>query len=198
MNTFSFVLFIHVLSAIALFIALAIEGALLVRLRSAPDREQLQFPVRAFRRLGRIYAPAFLGLLVGGIYLASQLGSHAAWIPLALGATLVIAVAGGLITGRRMSRLHKMLTADTNSFESLLALARSKALVISYGFRAGLAVGIVFLMSTTPSLALSLAALCTGPVGGILVALRLQRVSLRVHGACNYRGAEISQVTQSN
>jgi len=193
---FSLVLFIHVLSAMALFIAIALEGFLLVRLRSARDRGELQFPVRAFRQPGRIYAPAFVGLLIGGIYLASQLGNRAAWIPLALGATLLIAVAGGLITGRKLSALRKMLTTETDSLELLLQSVKSKALVVSYGFRAGLAVGIVFLMSTMPSLTLSLLALGIGSVAGILVALGLQSFSLRPHGACNYHTAGTSQVTQ--
>jgi hypothetical protein len=193
---FSLVLFIHVLSAIGLFIAIALERFLLVRLRSARDRGELQFSVRAFRRLGWIYAPAFIGLLLGGIYLASQLGIRAAWIPLALGATLLIAVAGGLITGRKMSAVRKMLTTETDSLELLLQSVKSKALVVSYGFRAGLAVGIVFLMSTMPSLALSLLALGIGSAAGILVALALQSLSLRPHGACNYHTAETSQFTQ--
>ncbi len=196
MTIFSLVLFIHVLSAMALFIAIALEGFLLVRLRSARDRGELQFPVRAFRQPGRIYAPAFVGLLIGGIYLASQLGNRAAWIPLALGATLLIAVAGGLITGRKLSALRKMLTTETDSLELLLQSVKSKALVVSYGFRAGLAVGIVFLMSTMPSLTLSLLALGIGSVAGILVALGLQSFSLRPHGACNYHTAGTSQVTQ--
>jgi hypothetical protein len=195
-NVFSVVLFIHVLSAMALFIAIALERALLVRLRSARDREQLQFPIHASRRLGMIYAPAFLGLLLGGIYLASQLGSRAAWIPLALGATLLMAVAGGLITGRRMSQLRKMLTTDADALESLLSSAKSKTLVVSYGFRAGLAVGIVFLMTATPALLTSLLALGTSSVAGILAALGLQRFSLRSRDACNYRSAGTSQVTQ--
>jgi xanthosine utilization system XapX-like protein len=195
-NAFSIVLFIHVLSAIALFIAIALEGFLLVRLRSARDREELQFPVRAFRRLGVIYGPAFLGLLLGGIYLAAKLGSREAWIPLALGATLLMAVAGGLMTGRRMSRLRKVLTTITDSSESLLSLARSKALVVSYGVRAGLAVGIVFLMSTMPSLLPSLGALGAGSVAGILLAFRFQSFTLRVLGRCNYTTAGTTQATQ--
>jgi hypothetical protein len=197
-NTFSFVLFIHVLSAMALFIAIALEGALLFRLRSAHDRGELRFPVNAFRRLGMIYGPAFLGLLVGGIYLASKLRSEAAWIPLALAATLLMAITGGLMTGRKMSRLRKRLGTEADSQESLLSAAKSKTLVVSYGFRAGLAVGIVFLMSTMPSLALSLVALGTGAGGGILVALRLQRFSVRPRGACSYRTAGTSQVAQGS
>jgi hypothetical protein len=194
-NVFSIVLFIHVLSAIALFIAIAIEGFLLLRLRSASDREQLQFPVRAFGRLGRIYGPAFLGLLGGGLYLAAKLGSRAAWIPVALGATLLMVIVGGLITGRRMSGLRKVLTTITDSSESLLSLARSNALVVSYGVRAGLAVGIVFLMSTMPSLLPSLVVLGAGSIAGLLVALRFQSFTLQVRGRCNYTTAVTAQTT---
>jgi hypothetical protein len=89
-----------------------------------------------------------------------------------------------------------MLTTETDSLELLLQSAKSKALVVSYGFRAGLAVGIVFLMSTTPSLALSLLALGIGSLAGILVALGLQSFSLRPHGACNYHTAGGPQVSQ--
>ncbi len=95
-----------------------------------------------------------------------------------------------------MSALRKMLTTETDSLELLLPSAQTKALVVSYGFRTGLAVGIVFLMSTRPSLALSLVALGIGSVAGILVALSLQTFSLRRYGACDYNTAGTSQVTQ--
>ena len=188
MNTYSLILFIHVLSAMALFIAIALEGSLLVRLRSARDRKELEFPVTASRRLGRIYGPAFLGILGGGIYLADKLRIRAAWVPLALCATLLMAIVAGLMTGRGMSRLRK--ATGSQPFESLLPLAMSKTLLISYGFRAGLAVGIVFLMTAMPSLVVSLVALGTGSVAGILVALGLR-------GSGNYNNAR-NGVTQSD
>ncbi len=187
MNVFSVVLFIHVLSAIALFIGLALEGVILFRLGSARALEQSRFFVRASRRLGVIYAPAFVGILFGGIYLASQLGSHAAWIPMALGATLLMLLVGGLVTGRTMSRLNKALSQNTVSFESISAQARSKSLVLSYGFRAGVAVGIVFLMSTTPSFIPSITALVTAAVAGILVATRA-RLTSRMQDDCGWKG----------
>ena len=190
MNTYSLILFIHVLSAMALFIAIALEGSLLVRLRSARDRKELEFPVTASRRLGRIYGPAFLGILGGGIYLADKLRIRAAWVPLALCATLLMAIVAGLMTGRGMSRLRKVLATGSQSFESLLPFAMSKTLLVSYGFRAGLAVGIVFLMTAMPSPVVSLVALGTGSVAGILVALGLR-------GSGNYNNAR-NGVTQSD
>ena len=195
MNVFSIVLFIHVLSAIALFIGLALEGVLLFRLRSSISLEQSRFFVRVSRRLGVIYGPAFAGVLFGGIYLASQLGSHAAWIPLALAATILILLVGGLVTGRTMSRLNNALSQDAASFESISAQARSRSLVLSYGFRAGLAVGIVFLMSATPSLIPSITALVVASLAGVLFAIRV-RPNSRVRDDCGWGGTSSPAATQ--
>ena len=176
MSTFSIVLFIHVLSAMALFVAIALEGAILVRVRSAQNIEQLTLSVSSSRKLGAIYGPAFLGILLGGIYLAAQLHIRAAWVPVALGATLLMAIIGGILTAGKMSGLRK--AAQENSvFEPLVRIARGNALVVSYGFRAGLAVGIVFLMSTTPTLIHSLLALTIASILGIVFALCLPRLS---------------------
>src|SRR2546421_8490687 len=135
MNLFSIVLFIHVLSAIALFVAMALEGVILFRLRSATNPQELRLFAGLSRGLGMLYGPAFIGILFGGIYLAAQLRSHAAWIPLALGATLLLALLGGVVTGRTLARLRKALSQEAASFESVSAQARSKSLVVSYGFR---------------------------------------------------------------
>ena len=188
MNVFSIVLFIHVLSAIAMFIGLALEGLILFRLRSARTLKELQFFVRASRRLAVIYAPAFVGIVLGGIYLASQLGSHAAWIPLALVATLLLLLVGGVVTGRAMSRLRKAVSQEAASLESISAQARSKSLVISYGFRAGLAVGIVFLMSAMPSLIPAITVLVVASLIGVLLAIRVPSLSKRVPNDCGWKG----------
>ena len=51
MTIYSAVLFLHVLSAIALFIALLLEGVIFIRIRSARSIEQARFFTRAFSRL---------------------------------------------------------------------------------------------------------------------------------------------------
>lgn len=177
MNIFSLVLFVHVISAIALFIGIALEGVILARIRAAREIQQLRSAVRASRRLGAVYGPAFLGILLGGIYLAAQLHLRAAWVPLALGATLLMGIVSGAVTGSSMSRLRKALEPKDGSFDSLAGLARANALVISYGFRAGLAVGIVFLMSATPALIPAVLALTIGSIAGIVFGLRMRRIS---------------------
>ncbi len=182
MTIYSTVLFIHVVSAIGLFIALAAEGAILFRIRSAQSVEEVRFFIRVFQRLRLVAIPSFLGVLVGGMYLASKWGRGISWIPLALGATLLVMLIGGFITGRRITRLRKVLSSTENdvSIEALLAMTKDTALLLSYGLRAGLGLGIVYLMTAKPDLLGSLGALGAGCGVGLLGAAWMHRASGRV------------------
>jgi hypothetical protein len=169
-STLSAVLFVHVLSALALFVAFALEATVLVRIRSSRSIGQARASVHAFQRLRVIAIPAFLGVLAGGLYLASRYGSGTIWIPLSLAATLLIILVGGLITGRRMARLQRLLASidDEAPLDAISSQITDTALIVSYGFRLGLAVGIVFLMTTQPEWPLSLAALVTASIAGVV------------------------------
>lgn len=182
MTIYYTVLFIHVVSAIGLFIALAAEGAILFRIRSAQSVEEARFFIRVFQRLRAVAIPSFLGVLVGGMYLASRWGRGISWIPLALGATLLIMLIGGLVTGIRIARLRKALSSAENdvSIEAPSAMTKDSLLLLSYGLRVGLGLGIVFLMTAKPGLLGSLYALVAGCGAGLLVAAWMRRVSNRI------------------
>ena len=181
MTLYSVVLFIHVVSAIGLFIALAAEGAIVFRIRSAQSLEETRFFIRAFQRLRMVAIPSFLGVLVGGVYLASKWGRGFFWIPLALGATLLIMLIGGFVTGIRIARLKKVLSGTENDvpIEALSAMTKDTALLLSYGLRVGLGLGIVFLMTAKPDLPGSLGALAAGCSAGLLGAAWMRRASNR-------------------
>jgi hypothetical protein len=183
MTLYSFVLFIHVVSAMGLFVGLALEGFVSLRIRVAQDTEQLQFLIRALNLLRWIFIPSFGGILLGGLYLASQYGGGTFWIPAALIATLVIMFMGGLITGRKMNQLKKALRKDA-TFESLSARANDGLLTLSYGLRSGLALGIVFLMTAKPSLWPSVLALVAGCAVGLFIASGMGRVSSQPGMSC--------------
>lgn len=190
MTIYSTVLFLHVVSAIGLFIALAAEGAIVFRIRSAQSVEEARFFVRAFQRLRIVAIPSFLGVLIGGMYLASKWGRGILWIPSALGATLLIMLIGGFVTGIRIARLRKLLSSTENdvSIEALSATTKGTALLVSYGLRTGLGLGIVFLMTVKPDLLGSLGALAAGCCAGLLSAAWMHRASGRVRAAgCEWR-----------
>jgi hypothetical protein len=172
MSIYSVVLFIHVVSAIGLFVAFAGEGAILFRIRSARSAEEARFFIGVFHRLRVIAIPAFLGILVGGMFLTLKYGGGTFWIPSALGATLLIMFVGGIVTGRKMSRLRSAFSKPEviTSFDPVVTGIRDSALVFSYGLRSGLAVGIVFLMTAKPLLPLSLTALVVASIAGVFIA----------------------------
>src|SRR5262249_47314588 len=150
MSLYSFVLFIHVLSAVGLFVGMALEGFVTVRIGRATDAKQMGFFIRAFDRLRWVFAPSFVGILLGGLYLGSKYGGGTFWILAALIATLTIMLVGGLLTGRGMGKLRKALAGTEIALDVLSAKARSGQIALSYGLRAGLALGIVFLMTAKP------------------------------------------------
>jgi len=179
MNILSAVLFIHVLSAMSLFAALALEATILLRVRSSLNAEQARAGVLSFQRLRAIAMPAFLGVLGSGLYLAYLYGGGTAWIPASLIAMLLIMLVGGTVTGIKMARLKKLLrsTGEEVPIEAILAQTHDRALVLSYGFRLGLAVGIVFLMTARPGLALSAIALAGAALVGVILAAGLSHTS---------------------
>jgi hypothetical protein len=184
MTLYLFVLFIHVVSAMGLFIGLALEGFVFLRIRVAQDTEQLQVFIRAFNFLRWIFIPSFGGILLGGLYLASKYGGGTFWIPSALSATLAIMLVGGLITGREMNQLKKTLAKTDATFQALSAQANDGLLMLSYGLRSGVALGIVFLMTAKTSLWPSVFALVAGCSVGLLIASGIGKVSGRTGMCC--------------
>ena len=180
MSLLSAVLFIHVLSAMSMFAAFALEAGMLLRIRSSVNVEQARAGVLSFDQLRGIAIPAFLGVLGTGGYLAYRIGGGTAWIPASIVATLLIMAVGGLLTGIRMARLKKLVSSTgTIDIEPILARTRDKALVPSLGFRLGLAVAIVFLMTAKPDFGTSVIALASGALGGVLLAAGFTRMSER-------------------
>jgi hypothetical protein len=172
MSSLSLVLFVHVTSAIAVFVAPALEGVILQQLRSAEEREPLLRAVQTFARLRVIYIPAFLGILIGGGYLASRYGRATGWIPLSVAATLGLMIIGGVVTGRRVERLRRAISivGDAPGF-AIRDQTTSVALIRVYGFRVGLTLGIVFLMTVQPEFVPSVIALVSAAAIGVLATI---------------------------
>jgi hypothetical protein len=173
MSLLSLVLFVHVASAMVVCVGLALEGVVLQQLWVADDCAPARRAVLAFHRLRVIYLPTFLGILLGGGYLAYRYGSGTGWIPASLVATLGMMVIGGTVTGRRFARLRQALAAvaDPATWASLRLEMKSAVLMNVYGLRVGLTLGIVFLMTVQPELAPSLVALVSAAILGTSVTM---------------------------
>jgi hypothetical protein len=132
-NLYSIALFAHIVGAILVFVLLTIEG---LGLRFGFDYAQLN------RVLGPVSA---LLILVPGLYMMSAQWGWAGWIVTGIASYALIAGAGAY-TGISVMRGR---------------MNRSTA-TVSWLVRIGMAVGVAFVMTVKPSLALSVTAVLVG------------------------------------
>jgi len=151
-------LFLHVAFAMALFAGLGIEGATLLRARRAEGPTEPAGSSLLWAQ--RLAGPGLGGTVLVGLYLAGTTwGWRVAWIDLAIAGVLLVGAVWGTMTGARLARLHR---------EGHAGPLADPVLWWSFTTRTGLLVGIVFLMTVKPGLAVSLIALAVALAAGLL------------------------------
>jgi hypothetical protein len=161
---------LHVFGALGLFVTLGIEWAALSQLAETRTSDEVR---RALKTLGlsrKVGPPALISTLAAGIYMTTVIDAWSlAWPRVAFGSIVLIALIGGLITGRRTAALGRSVGAETDrTFEERTA---DPWLWSSLLTRAAILVGIIVLMTTKPTMAGSLvtmvAAIGTGLIAGL-------------------------------
>ena len=150
MSAYSILVFLHVIAALGIFAALAIEWTSLSQLRHARSigmvREWLR-PIRALRFLG---GPALLVLLVTGLAMLPHWRGQA-WVGLGLVGLILMGILGGGVSGRRLRTLGRAIPSDGGTMPPVLsAQLRDPVLLQSAWLRTGVGVGVVFLMTVKP------------------------------------------------
>lgn len=141
-------LFVHIISAMGMFLALGIEAVALSQLRRATDGAAVKSALGSFGTVQRLAGPSMLFLLVSGLYLARAFGeAKGAWIVLGLLGLVTIGGIGGLITGRRVRALKK--TMETGGELTPPANAH-RIFRTSYVVRLALVTLVVYLMTVKP------------------------------------------------
>lgn len=152
-------LFVHVVSAMALFVGLGIEGSTLYRGRRGGGGAGGESG-NGLRWAQRFGGPGLGLAILAGLYLAgTEWGWREPWIDVALGGVVLVGAVWGRMTGARLARLQR---------EGGAVPLTDPVLWRSLTTRAGLLVGIVFLMTVKPGWAVSLVGLGIGLAAGVL------------------------------
>ncbi len=151
-------LFLHVLGAFGLIAALTFEAIGLRGLRRAVRREDALIWLGLSRVVQRL-APTSLGLIiVTGFYMMVASWGARGWILVALASLVAFGTIGGLLTGVRMARLGPAVGRASGTLsDEVRGALRDPILLTSLRVRLSIVIGIAFLMSVKPSLAVSLA-----------------------------------------
>jgi len=118
-----------------------------------------------------VAGPAALIILLTGIYMSATRWGAQGWIVVGLAGMVLIAVLGAAVSGRRAGAIASALPAEDGPISPALGRqVHAPVLALALGVRTGLFLGVVFIMSTTPTLAGSLAALAVAGVVGLAAA----------------------------
>jgi hypothetical protein len=150
MTAYSIALFLHIIGALALFAALALEGVALLNLRRAETAEQVREWAKV-SGLNRRLGPASLGLLLlAGLYMTATTWRAQGWINTALLTMLLLPVFGAL-NGRWLAAIGRSLVAERGPLADAVRVRLGDPfLTTSYLIRLAAALGIVFLMAMKP------------------------------------------------
>jgi len=175
----SLFVFIHVVSAMGVFGTLAIEGALLLRLRRVADTADLLDALNGFRLL-RVLTPLSLGLTVmSGMYLVRTVwGWRAAWIDVAFASLALAVVAGVTTTAVRVAHLRTAEGGGLGQSTGETGYARDPILLVSFVMRTAIFTGIVFLMTVKPGLEESLTGIGAATAVGVVASLAVSRAAI--------------------
>lgn len=161
-------LFFHVIGALMLCAAIAIEWLCIVNLRKANTEGRIQESVSDYSKLSKIGGVVMALILIPGIYMMITTWRDASWIMISFLGIILMGTIGGVVTGRRMSTLRKMIKNGSVGSAALKGLVNHNALWISLRMRTAIFLGIIFLMTVKLGLAGSIITLMLSIVLGII------------------------------
>jgi hypothetical protein len=175
MSLYEVLVFVHVLGAIGIFVALGIESVSLGRLQQeeVPAGVHASIELLALpRRMGPIAMVITLG---AGVALMRMGWRYQPWIAGAFVGMIAMALVGGIVSMRDMRRLRVALAAESGAaLSEAFRMARSStALTSSLRLRIAIGIGILGLMTTKPDAVHSSLILAAVLLGG-LIATRIR------------------------
>jgi hypothetical protein len=182
MLAYHIALFLHITGVAGLFAGLGLELATLLRLRRAETVAQVREALWFGPLVGRLMPRAALLTLAAGLYMAvTAWGFEQAWLDVALGVFLMLALGAPALNGRHMRAIAASAFQAPDGAIPLALRARvvSPALTTSVLTSTTLTLGIVFLMTVKPSLTVALSAIGVALLLGLGSALPARRAARR-------------------
>lgn len=172
MNNYSIALFLHIVGALGLFVALGLEWTGLRQIRSAMLSEQVLGWMGILRSVRKVGFVSMLVTVISGSYMMVRYFGGAPWIIVTLGSLVLIIALAQLLTGPRMMAIGRALASEKGALSKTFHdLANQPLLWISLQTRVAIALGIVYLKIAKPDLGGSLLTIGIAIVLGLASAL---------------------------
>lgn len=178
---YTLALFVHILGAIGLFVAVSLVAVALVRMRQASTLEQIREWAAVAQLAGKSLAFIGLVILAPALYMVIVAwGFTTPWVLAALLTFLVLAIMGATVNSRTIQQVGALVQAAPPDLvpDELRTQLMARRLWLAEGIRVTLLVGIVCLMTLKPDLLFSLLVL----IGMLILGLLLGTIAQRFPG----------------
>jgi uncharacterized membrane protein len=173
MTLYSNVLFVHIASALALFLGYGLEWTVSALFRHASTTDQARAWLRVYRVSPPVTGVALAVLIFSGGWLSAMTGGmNQGWLIASVAGIVVALLIGFAMILPRLRAIRGTLPEANEALspEALLQL-QSGALPTMVRVRVMLAVGIVYLMTAKPPLGVSLIVLAITMVLGVVLSV---------------------------
>jgi hypothetical protein len=172
MNSYSIVLFLHIVGALGFFVALGLEWTSLRHLRHATTTNQIREWLRDATGVRRVGMASMLILLASGFYIMAIAQVGGAWLIVAFWSLVLLSILAVALSFRRMAAIGRAVTAEGEPVSPTLRyLLHHPLLWIAIQTRVAIALGIIFLMTVKPDLGGSLLTIGIAAMLGLASAL---------------------------
>jgi hypothetical protein len=176
MNAYSIALFLHIVGAVGIFVALGLEWTGLWQIRNATTPQQVGGWMRILKGVRKFGFASMLTTVVSGVYMIVTVWGGEAWIIVTVGSLVLMIALAQVVTAPRMMAIGKALVTEKGLLsQNFHSLANNSLLWISLQTRVALALGIVFLKVAKPDLGGSLLTIGVAIALGIGSTLPLPR-----------------------
>jgi hypothetical protein len=147
MNSFSIALFLHIVGALGVSVALGLEWIGLIQIRRATVPAEIRVLLRVVKSTNRFGFISMLATFITGIYMVLAAVGWRAWILVTLGALVFLIVITRALTIPRMAAIDRTLATEKEPVSQFFHhLVNDPVLWISIHTRVAILLGIVFLL----------------------------------------------------
>jgi hypothetical protein len=176
MNSYSLVLFFHIVGAMGFFLALGLEWTGLWRLRSALRSQDVQAWMGLLKSAQKGGFASMLAVVISGAYLMATAWGRVPWLVVTVGSLVVVIVLSLALSGPRMAAIGRALATEQGALSHTFhRVANHPLLWISIQTRVAITLGIVLLKTVKPDLSGSLLIIGVAIVLGLASALPMPR-----------------------
>jgi hypothetical protein len=170
MQLYDLALFIHMLGLIALFGGFVLFHRAGARLRASATAEEVSTWLGLLDATGPMFPSGLLMLLASGLYMTfTRWQPELPWITMSIVGLLVIMILGAAVVDRHRKAIRKQLAGTTGPLTAgLTRLIRNPVPWMMAGMLNGIALDVVFLMTTKLQWLLSVTVISVSIVLGIV------------------------------